>query len=108
MRKPYGHLTITLPTFVITALRQLVADANVKHPYRWTVSQLLQEWLFQVLTQEEIRRITASSPAFRREVTTWAQWMVDARTGRSRQAQRVTRLAKRLLRAAKAVTQDET
>jgi hypothetical protein len=76
MKRAYSRITLTLPTFVILALRQLVADANGKHPEhrrKWTVSVLIEKWILDALTEEELRKVAAVSPGFRRAAKEWTR-----------------------------------
>jgi len=76
-RRPFTRVTVTLPTFIILALRILVDEANEKRKdgRRWTLSLLLGRLLFSTLSEDEIERATRKSAAFRRESKAWMKWM---------------------------------
>jgi hypothetical protein len=78
MTKPYSRITVTLPTFLIVALRQLVKDANDKHPEHgeWSVSTLLQAWLFRVITQGELIKVAEQSREFKPAAVAWLRSLV--------------------------------
>jgi hypothetical protein len=75
MKRAYSRITLTLPTFVILTLRQLVADANAKHPERrkWSVSGLVEKWMLESLTSGEIDKVASVSPELRQAAKEWVQ-----------------------------------
>jgi hypothetical protein len=80
---PFGEIRVTLPKFIIIALRQMVKDANARDSDpRWTVSQLLESFLFEVLTGEELEKVAGESPEFKREAEAWLRWIVNRRPER--------------------------
>ena len=70
-RKPYGRLTVTLPTFVIIALRELVKDSE------YSVSELLTGWLLKSLSVKDLEKIAARSPEFKQTARAWIKWLGD-------------------------------
>jgi hypothetical protein len=80
---PFGEIRVTLPKFLIIALRQMVKDANARdNDPRWTVSQLLESFLFQVITKDEMDAIAKKSPEFKREAEAWLRWIVNRKPER--------------------------
>jgi hypothetical protein len=80
---PYGEIRVTLPKFIIVTLRLMVKDANARpNDPRWSVSQLLESFLFQIITPEEIADTAQRSPEFRREAEAWLRWIVSRRPER--------------------------
>ena len=80
---PFGEIRLTLPKFIIIALRQMVKDGNARdNDPRWTVSQLLESFLFQIITKEELEEIGKKSPEFKREAEAWLRWIVGRRPER--------------------------
>lgn len=67
-RKPYSRLTVTLPTFLIIALRELVKDSE------YSVSELLEGWLTKAFSTEDLERIASKSPEFKRAAEAWLRW----------------------------------
>jgi hypothetical protein len=72
----YSRITVTLPTFIIITLRHLVKDANEKHPDRekWCVSALLERWLADTITKNELEKVAVNAPGFRRAAEAWMRW----------------------------------
>ena len=68
-RKPYSRLTVTLPTFVIIALRELVKDSE------HSVSELLTGWLLKSFSVEDLDKIVARSPEFKQAARAWINWL---------------------------------
>jgi len=92
-RKGYSRLTITLPTFVIITLHEMVKDANEKQPDNtpWTVSLLLERWLMAAFGKERVKLwndIAKKSPEFKRAAEAWLRLevpkMLDGRRTRKR------------------------
>lgn len=80
---PFGEIRVTLPKFLIIALRQMVKDANVRHnDPRWTVSQLLESFLFEAITEDELNTVGKKSPEFKREAEAWLLWLRSRRPER--------------------------
>ena len=73
MGKLHSRITVTLPTFIIIALRHLVKAANDKRRDgdKWTVSSLLEAWLLQVLTTKELNEVAKASPEFKAAAEAW-------------------------------------
>jgi len=86
MPPPYGEIRVKLPRFLIIALREIVKETNARdNDPRWTVSQLLESFLFETITSEEMDRIGAKSEEFRREAEVWLRWIVqEARSPKRR------------------------
>jgi hypothetical protein len=80
----YSRITVTLPTVILIILRQLVKDANDAHPNRerWSVSPLLERWLFDVITKNELERVAVKAPGFKRAALAWARWEAQQRARR--------------------------
>lgn len=72
----YSRITVTLPTVIIITLRQLVKDANEKHPNgeRWCVSALIEKWLFATITENELENVAVKAPGFKRAAKAWMRW----------------------------------
>jgi hypothetical protein len=75
-RRPYSRLTVTLPTFIIITLREMVKDENEKHPDNtpWTISLLLERWLMKAFGKERVKLwndIAEKSPEFKRAAEAW-------------------------------------
>jgi hypothetical protein len=72
----YSRITVTLPTFIIITLRHLVKDANDKHPDRekWCVSALLERWLSDTITKNELEKVAVNAPGFERVAEAWMKW----------------------------------
>jgi hypothetical protein len=72
----YSRITVTLPTFIIITLRHLVKDANDKHPdrERWCVSALLERWLSDTITKNELEKVAVNAPGFERAAEAWMRW----------------------------------
>jgi len=72
----YSRITVTLPTVILVILRQLVKDANDAHPNRerWSISPLLERWLFDVITKNDLERVAVKAPGFRRAALAWVRW----------------------------------
>jgi hypothetical protein len=79
MERPYSRITLTLPTFVIIALREVVKEMNaaaIRNPHV-SVSKLVEEWLLQIVAADNKSRINAiakRSPEFRRQAEAWIRW----------------------------------
>lgn len=73
----HTRLTVTLPTFVVIALRYMVKSENAgRSPEsRWTVSLLLESWLLEAFTKEDLSKVQKASPEFRAAATAWMRWM---------------------------------
>jgi hypothetical protein len=80
----YGRITVTLPTFIIITLRHLVKDANEKHPDRgkWCVSALLERWLSDTITKNELEKVAVNAPGFKRAAEAWMRWEAQQRARR--------------------------
>jgi hypothetical protein len=87
-----SQLCVTLPTFVIIALRVMVEDANRQHPESaWTVSRLLESFLLQALRKEKrtlFEEIALKSPDFKRAAEAWLKSEGARAMRRHRQRQR--------------------
>jgi hypothetical protein len=80
---PFGEIRVTLPNFIIIALRQMVKNENaINNDPRWTVSQLLESFLFQAITREEMDALGKKSPDFKREAEAWLLWIINRRPER--------------------------
>lgn len=92
MRKPmtrgeaYSRITVTLPTFIVITLRHLVKDANDKNPERsqWCVSALMERWLFDTITKNELEKVAINAPGFKRAAEAWMKWEAQQRARRKR------------------------
>jgi hypothetical protein len=65
----YSRLTVTLPTFVIVALREMVAGGE------HSVSDLLTGWLLQSLSRKELRKVADKHPEFKPVIDAWLEWL---------------------------------
>src|ERR1041385_2633948 len=62
---PYTRLTVTLPTFIIVALRDMVAGG------KYSVSDLLTGWLLQALSKKDLLNVADNHPEFRSVIEAW-------------------------------------
>jgi hypothetical protein len=67
-RKPYSRLTVTLPTFLIIALREMVRGSE------YSVSQLLEGWLTKAFSTKDLEAMVSKSSEFRRAAQAWLRW----------------------------------
>lgn len=80
---PFGEIRVTLPKFLIIFLRDLVKKENaINNRPRWTVSQLLESILFEIISKRELEREGKASPEFRREAEAWLRWIVNRKPER--------------------------
>ena len=86
----YSRITVTLPTFIVITLRHLVKDANEKHPDRekWCVSALLERWLSDTITKNELEKVAVNAPGFERAAEAWMKWEAQQRALRKQLAAR--------------------
>ena len=82
---PYSRLVVTLPTFVVMALRQIAKEKRAADPMRlrMTVSDVLETWLTEFLTAdggEHLRAMTKASPELKRETEAWLRWILQSET----------------------------
>lgn len=63
--KVYSRITVTLPTFLIIALREIVKGSE------YSVSQLLEGWLTKVISTKDLEAIASRSPEFKRAAEAW-------------------------------------
>ncbi|HXA16744.1 MAG TPA: hypothetical protein VN380_07125 [Thermoanaerobaculia bacterium] len=85
----YSRITVTLPTFIVITLRHLVKDANEKHPEwkeKWCVSALLERWLSDTITKNELGNVAVNAPGFERAAKVWMRWEAQQRALRNRPA----------------------
>lgn len=75
----YSRVTITIPTFAIIMVRQLVKRANEKRPGSLTVSALLESWLLPTFDADEITELGKQSPEFKRAAESWIRWEAQER-----------------------------
>lgn len=95
---PYAQLRVTLPKFLIIAMREMVKEANAARDNdpRWSVSQLLESFLLQVITAQEMNAVAEKSPEFNREAEAWLRWLTDKSLAAKRRQQPLAR--KRIIR----------
>ena len=86
----YSRVTITLPTVLLLIIRQMVKDSNKEHltPRPWTLSVLLERWLFDGLRKADFLNNSTKAPGFERAAEAWMRWEAQERARRPR----VTRL----------------
>jgi hypothetical protein len=87
----YSRITVTLPTFAIIIVRQLVKRANEKRPGSRTVSSLLESWLLPTFSADEITELGNVSPEFKRAAEAWIRWEAQERAKGKRPAVRAKR-----------------
>jgi hypothetical protein len=83
----YSRITVTLPTFIVITLRHLVKDANEKHPEweeEWSLSALLERWLSDNITRNELEKVAVNAPGFKRAAEAWMRWEAQERARRPR------------------------
>jgi hypothetical protein len=93
----YSRITVTIPTFIIITLRQLVKDANEKHPEwkeKWCVSALFERWLSDTITKNELENVAVNAPGFERAAKAWIRWEAQQRALRKRHAVRAKRVTR--------------
>lgn len=80
----YSRITVTLPTVIIIILRQLMKDANRKRPSRerWSISPLLERWLFDAITKNDLEKVAVKAPGFKRAALAWVRWEAQQRARR--------------------------
>lgn len=80
---PYGEIRVRLPTFLILALREMVKERNAReNDPRWSVSQLVETFLIESITREEMKALAKRSPELTREGRAWWRWMAEHRAER--------------------------
>lgn len=62
---PYSRITVTLPTFVIVALREMVEGG------KYSVSDLLTGWLLRSLSRKDLRKVADKHPEFKPVIEAW-------------------------------------
>ena len=83
---PYREIRVKLPAWLVLALRQMVEDANAEQrpDPPWTVSRLLERWLLQAMTTDDIDSLARRSPEFRRAAEEWLRCLFRKPKGRTR------------------------
>ena len=61
----YSRLTVTLPTFVIVALREMVEGGE------YSVSDLLTGWLLRSISKKDLLSVAAKHPEFKPIIKAW-------------------------------------
>lgn len=71
-RAPYTEVRIKLPTFAVLLIRQMIRKANARDKSlpKWTMSLLLERWLLDALTVDEMRS-AANAPGFKQAAEAW-------------------------------------
>jgi len=62
---PYSRITVTLPTFIIVALRDTVEGGE------YSVSDLLTGWLLQALSEKDLQNVADKHPEFKPVIEAW-------------------------------------
>jgi hypothetical protein len=87
----YSRATIRLPTVLLIAIRQMLKDSDEEFPDNqqpWTLSLLLERWLFSGLRKIDFAEVAVKAPGFKRAALAWMRWAAQERAHRPR----VTRL----------------
>lgn len=61
----YSRLSVTLPTFIVVALRDMVEGG------KYSVSDLLTGWLLQALSKKDLLDVADKHPEFKPVIEAW-------------------------------------
>jgi hypothetical protein len=77
-REAYSRITVTLPTFIVIIVQQVVKRANEKSPGE-SLSSILERFLLHTFTAEEYTKAGEEWPEFKRAAEAWIRWEAQER-----------------------------
>lgn len=80
----YSRLTVTLPTALIIAIRQMVKDSNGvnQSSQPLTLSSFIELWLFSGIRKSDFEDIALKASSFKRAAEAWIRWEAQQRARR--------------------------